>query len=204
MNAKDYKCRLHSVFSVDIPIFHANIKTMKRRDILKYTAMATGAVLSAPLILSLNGCRSELKVNYIPTFFDLEELAAMGKLVDIILPKTDSPAATEVGVHQTIDSMVANVYTAEEQKDYREGFDALKKYLSTAPDISSAVKSLESAEQADESTHVKAYRALKQQAMAYYLSSEQVITDHLNYLPVPGEYKPCIDVTAVGNKAWAI
>jgi len=177
---------------------------MRRRDIIKYTALATGVALSAPLILSLTSCKAELHNNYIPTYFSEAELSKIANLVDIILPKTDSPAGTEVGVHQMIDQMVANVYKPDEQESYRKCFDALIKYCSSQTDFETAVKNVENAKSDDISEYVKGYRNLKQQTVSYYLTSEQVMTNHLNYIPVPGEFKACIDVKEVGNIAWAI
>ena len=48
-----------------------------------------------------------------------------------------------------------------------------------------------------------AFKELKQQVIAYYLNTEEVGTEFLNYLPIPGEYQPCISVEDVNNKAWA-
>jgi len=48
------------------------------------------------------------------------------------------------------------------------------------------------------------FQELKQQAIAYYLSTEEINTKYLNYLPVPGEYQACIPLSEIGGKAWAI
>ena len=50
----------------------------------------------------------------------------------------------------------------------------------------------------------EAFTALKQQAVAYYLTTEEIGTKFLNYLPVPGEYESCISVEETGGKLWAI
>ena len=73
---------------------------MKRRDLLKYTALATGAAVSAPLAsVLLSGCKPDIVANdldYELKFFDEEQLALVRQLVDVILPKTASPSASEV------------------------------------------------------------------------------------------------------------
>ncbi len=48
------------------------------------------------------------------------------------------------------------------------------------------------------------YNQLRQQTISYYLSSEEICTNYLNYLPVPGKYEPCITLEEAGGKAWAI
>jgi hypothetical protein len=50
----------------------------------------------------------------------------------------------------------------------------------------------------------KGLHQIKQQTVAYYLSTEKIGTEYLNYLPIPGEYKSCISLDEVGGKAWAI
>ena len=47
----------------------------------------------------------------------------------MILPKTDSPSATDVGVDKMIDQMVGTVYTGENQEAYRKGFDSLASFF---------------------------------------------------------------------------
>ena len=49
-----------------------------------------------------------------------------------------------------------------------------------------------------------AFLEFKQQTIAYYLSTEEIATNYLNYLPVPGTYESCISLESVGGKAWAL
>jgi len=185
---------------------------MKRREIIKYAAFATGAALSAPLALSiLSGCKPDSK-NVIGKlhFFSQEEFSLIETIVDVILPKTDSPSATDVGVPRMIDSMVGTVYKAEEKENYRKNFDALFKHYSKikfqdfSPEAQlSALKVLESDSRKGDASG-KAFKELKQQTIAYYLSSEEVGTKFLTYLPVPGKYESCISVEEAGGKKYAL
>ncbi len=45
-----------------------------------------------------------------PHFFDQEGHTILKATIDKILPKTESPSATEVGVYKIIDTMVGTVY----------------------------------------------------------------------------------------------
>lgn len=185
---------------------------MKRRTLLKYTSLATGAAVGAPLMgILLSGCQPEVVDNYVPTFFTPEEYGQVKALLDLILPKTDSPSATEVGVQQIMDKMLAEVYTAEEQTEFREGYLALSTHLAEAGFFKMKKEKqlafLKILGQSEDELLEKAKAAfvdLKQQAIAYYLSTKEVATQFLNYLPVPGKYEPCISVAEVGGKAWAI
>ena len=181
---------------------------MKRRAILKYTALATGAAISAPLFSSLLvGCKSEITETGATDqlqFFNQEEFALVKELVDLILPKTDSPSASEVGVHQMIDRMVGTVYLEEDQASYRKGFEALAKYLKGKNFQQLAADKKLPLLQNPEGSEItqKAILDLRQQTVAYYLSTEEVATNFLNYLPIPGAYDACIKLEAVDGKAW--
>ncbi|MEK7253438.1 MAG: gluconate 2-dehydrogenase subunit 3 family protein [Bacteroidota bacterium] len=181
---------------------------MKRRTILKYTAYLTGAVVSAPLAsIILSGCQSDAAAadNYQPKFFNENEMSQLRSLVDVILPKTDSPSASEAGVHRVIDSMVGEVYTAEQQADFRKDFTALTEQLAMAGfQNKNAAAQVQILHGLESSPVKEAWLDLRQQTIAYYLSSAEIGTKYLNYLPVPGEYQPCISVEEAGGKLWAI
>lgn len=190
---------------------------MDRRTILKYTALATGATLSGSLTsIILSGCGSDaadkaLAEGYQAKFFAEGEMTQLRTLVDVILPKTDSPSASEVGVHKIMDSMVGEVYTADKQAEFRKGFTALTDYLNKAgfadkpiAEQTQILKTL--AASTDEATKPvrEAFNDLRQQSIAYYLSNKEIGTKYLNYLPVPGKYEACISVEEAGGKLWAI
>lgn len=180
---------------------------MERREVLRLVSLATGAAISAPLLGSLlSSCKTDIKkddLDYALQFFSKEEFAKIKSLVNTILPKTDSPSATDVGVHQVIDTMVGNVYSERRQKSYTERFNALVSYLDTSSE--NELAALQNLSKSSENEDAKrAFLNLKQQTIAYYLTTEEIGKNYLNYLPVPGEYEPCISLEEVGGKAWAL
>ena len=188
---------------------------MNRRDILRLTATMTGAAVVAPLASTLlTSCNMEPVIPFKPAYFTEDEYALIKTIADIILPKTDSPAASEVGAPQMIDQMVGTVYDEEDKIEHKEKFAALLLFLNgeenKSPFIDKSeeeqftiIKSIEDREVEIELVK-DAYLEIKQQTIAYYLSSEEISKNYLNFLPVPGEYEPCITVEEAGGKAWAI
>ena len=190
---------------------------MNRRKILKYVAYATGAAVAAPLANSLLvSCQSGTTSTAVDatsglSFFKPKEFSTIQEMVDIILPKTDSPSATDVGVHHMIDHMVGKAYRPEARKEYQDKFAALFNYLGQKgySDLDGTGK-MDVLINLDKSTDEaledarSGYVNLKQQTIAYYLTSEEIGTKFLNYLPVPGEYEPCISLEEAGGKAWAL
>jgi len=182
---------------------------MKRRQIIKYTSLATGAAISAPLLsVLLTGCKTDEVVKSANTLnlFSQNEFDMLKLVVDIILPKTDSPSASEVGVHTMIDHMVGKVFKEEDKVSFKSKFDLLINHLSAKKfgDMTGD-NQLFTLVEASKNKEVNAgLQAVKQHAIAYYLSSEEIGKNYLNYLPVPGDWVPCISVAEAGGKKWAI
>ncbi|MEM8525533.1 MAG: gluconate 2-dehydrogenase subunit 3 family protein [Bacteroidota bacterium] len=184
---------------------------MNRRDILKYTALVTGAAVSAPLASALlSSCQSGIAaddIDYELKFFDEEQFALVRQLVDVILPKTDSPSASEVKVHQMIDQFLGEVHVKEEQDNYRTAFSKFSQYLKAddfmKQEVAEQQKRLLQVDDAEEGVR-KTFMNFKQTTIAYYLTTEEIGTNYLNYLPIPGEYQGCISLEEVGGKAWAL
>ena len=181
---------------------------MKRREVLRYTAYATGVAISAPLLSSLlSGCTEVDSSLDGLQFFGKHDFEILKDIVDTILPKTDSPSASDVGVHNTIDLMVGTVYSEEDKAAYKNGFATLISNLGDFSNMNDEEKlsHLQNLEKGSTPKDVlKAYIDLKQQTIAYYLSTEEIAKNYLNYLPIPGDYESCISLDEVGGKAWAL
>ena len=197
---------------------------MNRREVLRYTAWVTGSAISASLASAiLSGCSEQKSEQTKATdaaissnssllhFFTPEQFALVGLLADTILPRTDSPSATDVKVHITLDSMLGQVFDSTYQTTFKTNWLALEKYLGQqefsklSPTAQvEALQSLELNQSDDVTSARKALVEFKQQVIAYYLTTEEIGEKFLNYLPIPGFYKPCISVDEVNNKAWAL
>lgn len=180
---------------------------MKRRELVKIITLAGGGVLSIPFSSGLlTACKKVETVNesiFTPRFFSDQEFLFVQVLLDIILPKTDSPSANEVGVDQIMDTMIARVYSREQRESFRKKFDALTAFVD-GQHVTDWIQPLIKSEKEDDKLAKNAFFDIKQQTVAYYLSTKEVATKYLNYLPVPGGYEPCISLASVGGKAWAL
>lgn len=196
---------------------------MNRREVLRYTAWITGSAVSASLAsVILSGCSEQTTppnpaaaTASLPThllhFFTPEQFSLVELLVDVILPRTDSPSATDVKVHIKLDAMLGQVFDSTYQARFKAQWLALEKYLAqqqffqqSATDQLAILQSLELSRDEANATVKKALVEFKQQIIAYYLTTEEIGEKFLNYLPIPGSYQPCISVDDVNNKAWAL
>lgn len=102
---------------------------MDRRRALRNIGLTTGFVAASPALLNLlQSCTAE-KASWIPEFFTPEEGIALTNIVDVIIPKTDTPAASEVNVPQFIDKYILEVEFEKDQKRYKRRMAGLVNQL---------------------------------------------------------------------------
>jgi Gluconate 2-dehydrogenase subunit 3 len=137
------------------------------------------------------------------TYFTDGELATVRALVDLILPATDSPAASAAGTHFFLDLALPACATPLAQRTFREGLKSFANIggLSPAERIAtlSARASADQALEYDESF----FKILKDYTLTGYFLSETGATQALAYERVPGGYQGDLPLAA-GQKAWAI
>lgn len=195
---------------------------MNRREILRYTAWITGAAVSAPLAGAiLSGC-SEAPNNLQPSaddstkmgvlhYFSPEKFLLLTLVADTILPRTDSPSASDVQVPATVDSMIGKVFDEDYQAGFKLQWLQLESYLRAGnfAELDSAarvelLRDLELGQSEELASARTCFTDLKQQVVAYYLTKEEIGEKYLNYVPIPGKYEPCISLEEANNRAWAI
>ncbi|MUH37271.1 gluconate 2-dehydrogenase subunit 3 family protein [Zobellia amurskyensis] len=97
---------------------------MDRRKALKNMGMALGYTVATPTLLSIvQSCKNETVLEWTPEFFTKDQGAVLTKLVDIILPKTDTPSASETQVNIFIDRFADQVMEKEQQDFLKMSMD---------------------------------------------------------------------------------
>ncbi len=90
---------------------------MDRRKALKNMGLAMGYTVATPTLISImQSCKGEPVATWTPEFFTPSEGSVLTKVVDVILPKTDTPSASEVQVDIFIDKFAKDVMEKEEQE----------------------------------------------------------------------------------------
>lgn len=92
---------------------------MERRSALKNMGLAFGYAVATPTLLGLlQSCKDKpAYAEWVPSFLDKEKGYALAQTLDVILPKTDTPSATEMNVHVFIDAFLDEVMPLE-QRDF--------------------------------------------------------------------------------------
>jgi gluconate 2-dehydrogenase gamma chain len=193
---------------------------MHRREALKRTALLMGGVVSAPAIMGiLKGCTARPGIDWKPVFLNEDQATVISQVSEIIIPRTDTPGAKDVGVPSFIDQMLKEVYSEEDQKRFADGLqafnDAAKKEYGEDfaklddEDQTAFVKKIhDEAVRAEVDSDAEQKRPfilmMKELTMLGFFTSEPGATQVLQYVPVPGAYKGCIPLSEAGNgKTWA-
>ncbi len=194
---------------------------MKRREALKKIGLTTGFVLATPSIFSLlQSCTSDV-TTWTPNFLSTEQGIVLRNIVDVILPKTDIPSATEVNVPEFIDKYLNEVTSIEDQSNIKNAYDVLiaiiksdynedlskvsednyKNLLDTKMNLP---KDEIYSEDSTEITTSQLLNSIKGFSIYAYRISETVGETILAYDPVPGAAY-CGDLQELtGGKSWSL
>ena len=190
---------------------------MDRREAIRRTAMLMGSALSAPAIMGvLNGCTAKPIIDWKPVFLNENQAAIISEVAEIIIPKTDTPGAKDVGVPAFIDLMLNDVYGVQDKEHFLEGlkeFDAgaREKYGDDFGGLDSDqqveyVREVHAAALQKRAANGDGKRpfilSVKELTLLGFFTSEPGATQVLQYDPVPGEYNGCVSLKDVG-KTWA-
>ena len=198
---------------------------MNRRDVLKNMGFATGYLIASPAILSmLQSCTSDVET-WVPDFLSSEEGIVLTKLVDVILPKTELPSATEMNVPQFIDKYINEVLEDEQQNQVKNGFKMILSILKqdgiesvdkltednykSLLDQHMLVKGEIDEERATnpeslELTKSEFLNSLKDITIMAYVTTEEIGERVLKYDPIPAAYY-CGDLQELtGGKSWSL
>ena len=195
---------------------------MNRREALQQVAWLMGGAVSAPAILGvLNGCTAKVDAGFRPVFLTEEQAAIVAEIAEIMIPRTATPSAKDVGVPQFIDTMLKDAYPRDDQQRYQDGleaFDARAReihqrgfLLLDAAQRARFVQTVhDEAIAAESKLHVplpKLRRPFilmtKELSMLGFFTSQPGATQVLQYVAVPGAFRACVPLSVAGNgKTW--
>lgn len=187
---------------------------MNRRTAITHVATMLGGALSAPTLLAMKRWESRESAGSFPMEFSLTESQKMlvAEVAEMIIPKTTTPGAKDVGVPAFIVMMLQDCYKAPEHKSFVEGLGNLEKKQFLNLNAEQKMTVLKQVEM-DSVEEMKAYqvqqtkmgdnedreqmaaqakglpfwRLIKELTMLGYFTSEQGIKSSFEYVPIPGK-----------------
>jgi hypothetical protein len=179
---------------------------INRRNFLQGTSVlmahASFSQVVATFLASRTAAAASLRD---PTFLSTVELSRVAVLVDIILPETDSPAASAAGTHEFIDVALGACATSKQQATFRSGLAACSadRFDSMGEQDRLAWLRRRAASDVALPYDESFFKILKDYALTGYFHSEVGATQALAYERVPGGFQGDIPLAA-GQKAWVI
>jgi len=139
------------------------------------------------------------------SFFTETEMATLSALVDVILPATDSPAASAADTHFFIDLAIPACAKPAAQKTFRDGLEALgqKRFVRLAPEEQVALLKARASADMELPYDQSFFKILKDYTLTGYFLSEIGATRALAYERVPGGFQGDLPLKP-DQKAWAI
>jgi hypothetical protein len=185
---------------------------MNRRTVIKNLALVIGGTALLPSCLRSDGT-SYYQLKHIQIDGDHQKMIA--DICETIIPKTNVPGSMDLNLHVFVLKMLDDCYKKKDQLSIKQGMDDFsamvqKKYNQSFSDL--AVKDREAVLNGIESSHkhkgegktpalslkpqknVEAppleifYRAIKQQTIFAYTTSQFFMTKEIVYELVPGRY----------------
>jgi len=175
----------------------------------------------------LNGCSPKpTAASWQPQFLSKEEGAIVDDVADLIVPRTDTPGAREVGVPAFIDIILKDVYPSEDQARFVSGlkeFDAEAQrahgkpflelpqaqrlaFLQQIHDVAANAERTQADDRDIPASERKRPFVLmiKELTLLGFFTSQAGATQVLQYVAVPGGFQACIPIAQAGNgKTWA-
>jgi len=193
---------------------------MNRRDALRLLAAGATLPLTPRSLLAFQEARKLLLSEAVPHTLNAHQFATVRTMAELILPKTDTPGATDVGTAEFIDLILAEWYSVEERDIFLKGIsdvDARTRDLFGKDFVEASTEQQQQIlvalgermlEETDEArNHVRRtrgrkseleksfYPMLRRLTLTAYYTSEAGATAELHFQIVPGSFEPCIPVT---------
>jgi len=171
-----------------------------RREVIRHLVISVGG----SSLLSACGGRVTLDTLAPPAeprFYSDRKMAVLSRVSDLLLPRTETPAALDVQVPAIMDQLMTEWASAETQAEHRAALTNLDARLGTAGGGDFVTASWRVAEDAlaavDDAAFagysMDGYRSLKSLITQAYFSTEGGAVEERGWVGVPGRWVPCMD-----------
>ena len=207
------------------PTDHLPAEHIDRREMLRRVAVLFGGTLSAPAMLGVMSgisasARAEAAAGANGALLNSDQLKLIADIADILIPRTDTPGAVDVGVPAFIDTLLDSVYPVEQQQRYLQGLaefaaGAFERHGQPFPELENTTRvglvreALARALTSDNGAppaweHRPFILMTKELTLLGFFTSEIGATRVLQYDAVPGAYEACLPLAETGNgRTWA-
>lgn len=181
--------------------------TLTRREALQRAAVVLGVALSPTLIAS--ALRAQTTPRPPGSNLSPSQLAAVAAIAERIIPRTDTPGASDVDVAGFIDRMYGDYLGPTERRSLIAGLAELEKSTAAAArkafvqlDAAAQDRALQGLATAKDAAQRDFFRQMRELTVVGYFTAEKVGKTVLHYDPVPGRWEADVAIAEVGNRNW--
>lgn len=187
-----------------------DLTLLTRRSAIKRIATLLGGTLAATQLGLLSKSVAAMTADSAPRFLNQNQFLMLQKIVDLIIPETDTPGALGANVHYFVDLMLAEWASPERQARYVSGLaDVDSRARKTGADsfsTSTTAQQIVLLQTLDKEAFAQGpqdvfFAELKKMVLFAYYSSEIGATVELRYQSIPGDYVPCMPIDQ-NARAW--
>lgn len=204
---------------------------LNRRELIQNSSLVLGAFFSSQTLLALADASTTKATNTKP-FLDKNNRLLLAQISEIIMPRTDTPGAIDVGVPDKMDEIFARVLNLQEQQKVKDGFVALDQVckvihkksflaLDSSNQIafvktlnlnfvkagSSDARLIEDYQSKIDKIQIQnaldLFAIIKELTLVIFFRSEPGATKVLQYVAIPGRFNGCVPLKDIG-RAWAV
>jgi len=161
---------------------------MDRREAIKNAIVVMGGTVSlSSLQLIMSACDNGDTIE--SAIFSRTQMTALELAIDRIIPETDTPSATQVGVVPFIEAVLQECFNTGTMEVFSNGINQL---------VDNGFKSKGQDGQDEILTQLESlgdpfFKLLKELTLIGYFTSEEGIKQNFDYAPVPGKFDGCVD-----------
>jgi hypothetical protein len=178
---------------------------VSRREAIRRAAVLAGLTVSSEWL----ALAEQAGTRATRTYLTRDQRALVTAIAGRIIPRTDTPGATDVGVPAFIDRLYGEFMTDAERRLLMDGLADVEKSAKSTEGRAFARLAAERQDavllaiaRAEEGREQSAFRLFRSATVLGYFTSEDVGRKVLNYDPVPGRYDGCVPIEEVGRRNW--
>ena len=134
-----------------------------------------------------------------PQFLNGTQARILNLATELILPRTDTPGAQDVGVPQFIDILYGKYFNEEEKVLLTKGLAQLNSQGFQDKSSEEQTAALKALAMTESETDKAFFAKLREITLLGYFTSEEVCKNVTHYDPAPGGYVGCVPISEVGN-----
>ncbi len=164
---------------------------MNRREVIRNVALMLGGAFSAPTLMAMDNWENSSKTNLNINSFSLSESQQkiIAEIAELIIPKTDTVGAKDVGVPAFIEMMLRDCYKTPEHQSFLDGLASMErvKFLTLNTDEQRGVLKLLEQESKKNTKGTTFWRLMKELTLLGYFTSEEGLKASFEYVQIPGK-----------------